>query len=67
MYYCIERLLSCEALTLGERARLEATRLRRRAEYLQGLEIVQRHARFTPVGGHLLESAQSYMAAADVA
>ena len=44
------------------RDRLEAAKLRRRADYLQGLEIVSAHARFTAVGRALFEGAQAYMA-----
>jgi HEXXH motif-containing protein len=64
MHYCIERLLASQALTIAERDRLEAAKLRRRADYLQGLDIVSAHARFTPIGRALLNGAQTYMAAA---
>jgi HEXXH motif-containing protein len=64
MHYCIERLLASQVLNAAERDRLEAAKLRRRSDYLQGLEVVSIHARFTPVGRALFEGAQTYMAAA---
>lgn len=63
MHYCIERLLASQALNAAERDCLEAAKLRRRSDYLQGLDIVSTHARFTPIGRALFEGAQSYMAA----
>jgi HEXXH motif-containing protein len=64
MHYCIERLIASRALDAAERERLEAAKQRRRSDYLQGLEIVSSHARFTPIGRALFEGAQTYMAAA---
>ena len=64
MHYCIEQLLASPALNAAERDRLEAAKLRRRFDYLQGLEVVLARARFTPVGRALFEGAQAYMAAA---
>jgi HEXXH motif-containing protein len=66
MHYCIERLLASQILSAAERDRLEAAKLRRRADYLQGMEIVSAHARFTAVGRALFEGAQTYMTAAGV-
>ena len=64
MHYCIERLLASDALNLEERAALETTQLRRRAEYKAGLEVVTAHARFTPTGRALFDGAQRYMSEA---
>jgi len=64
MHYCIERLLASQALNSAERDRLETAKLRRRSDYLQGLEVVSSHARFTPIGRALFEGAQNYMATA---
>jgi hypothetical protein len=61
MHYCIERLLASSVLIAEERERLQAAKLRRRAEYAQGLEVVRSHARFTPVGRALFAGAQTYM------
>jgi hypothetical protein len=63
MHYCIERLLASQALNADERDRLEAAKLRRRSDYLQGLDIVSTHAQFTPIGRALFKGAQTYMAA----
>jgi HEXXH motif-containing protein len=62
MYYCIERLLSCGALTPDERKQLELAKLRRRIEFSRGLEVVRFHARFTTVGRALFTGAEQYMA-----
>jgi hypothetical protein len=64
MHYCIERLLSCEALTDAERDQLEATKRQRRTEYSDGLNVVASHARFTELGGAIFAGAQSYMSQA---
>ena len=61
MHYCVERLLASRALNAAERDRLEAVKLRRKADYLQGLEIVASSARFTPVGRSIFAGAQEYM------
>jgi len=61
MHYCIERLLASQALNAAERDRLEAMKLRRKADYLQGLAIVASSARFTPVGRSIFAGAQDYM------
>lgn len=61
MHYCVERLLSSEALTKTERTQLEAAKARRRTDYLDGLKTVVSHARFTPLGGAIFAGAQNYM------
>ena len=61
MHYCIERLLASSVLIAEERERLEVAKLRRRAEYAQGLCVVRSYARFTPVGRALFEGAETYM------
>ena len=66
MHYCIERLLASDALSPEERVALETTKLRRRAEYKAGLEVVAAHARFTPTGRALFDGAQRYMSEACV-
>jgi hypothetical protein len=67
MHYCIERLLRARALNAAERDRLEAMKLRRKADYLQGLEIVASNARFTPVGRSIFAGARDYMSQSDTA
>jgi HEXXH motif-containing protein len=64
MHYCIERLLSSDALTDLERDQLEAAKRRRKAEYLDGLNVVASHARFTDAGTAIFAGAQKYMAQA---
>jgi hypothetical protein len=65
MHYCIERLLASRALNAAERDRLEAMKLRRKADYLQGLQIVASSARFTPVGRSIFAGARDYMSQTD--
>ena len=62
MHYCIERLLASQALNATERDRLEEAKVRRKSEYLQGLEVVSAHARFNAIGQSLFAGAQTYMA-----
>jgi HEXXH motif-containing protein len=66
MHYCIERLLLSETLTSVERNQLEAAKIRRRNEYIDGLSIVTSHARFTASGEAIFAGAQEYMSRADV-
>jgi len=66
MHYCIERLLTSEALTNFERNQLEAAKIRRRTDYLDGLKIVASHARFTDLGRAIFAGAQNYMSQAGV-
>ena len=64
LYYCIERLLSSEALMDAERDQLEEAKRRRRTEYFNGLDVVASHARFTELGGAIFTGAQTYMSQA---
>jgi HEXXH motif-containing protein len=64
MHYCVERLLSSEALTETERKQLDAAKARRRTDYLDGLQTIVSHARFTPLGGAIFVGAQNYMSKA---
>ena len=62
MHYCLDRLLQSGCLTEQEAATVAIALAERRRAFAAGLEVVDRHARFTPIGRAAFEPARQYMA-----
>jgi HEXXH motif-containing protein len=61
MHYCMDRLLASGQLGAAEQVRAQVAKERSAARYAEGLEVVSAHARFTPIGSRIFESARDYM------
>lgn len=62
MHYCLERLLQSGLLSDQEGVTATAAIAQRRRAFGAGLDVVDRHARFTPIGRAAFEPARQYMA-----
>jgi HEXXH motif-containing protein len=63
MVYCMERLAASGCLSGAETEAAKAAAARDRALYHRGLSVVDRHARFTPIGKAVFDEACAFMRA----
>jgi hypothetical protein len=64
MAYCMQRLMAAGCLSCVEANRAAAALAKYRGEYQAGLDVVTKHARFTPEGAGVFEQARRFMATA---